>query len=269
MQTFDVVVIADDSGSMNTEIASSAADPSAPATRWDELKETIAVVAELASVLDDDGIDVYFLNTQPLNNIHGLTAELQAAFAVPPEGYTPIASTLRTVLRDTHFSKPPEQRKRLLVLIATDGEPTTPDGKVDKEDLKNVLLYERGAPGEVYVSFLACTDDPNELEYLNEWDKRIGGLDVVHNYASELAEVRAVQGHSFPFSRGDWVCKMLLGVVDAEIDGLDERPLVVPHAPPPPVAHQPTHHEAHLRPAHVHSVVRRNSAVDDGECVLQ
>ncbi|KAJ3342975.1 hypothetical protein HDU83_005852 [Entophlyctis luteolus] len=226
LESYDIVIVADDSGSMRTKSSGGITDPFAPLrTRWDELKETVAAVTEIASVLDDDGIDVYFLNRSPVRGVKGLTSSLQTAFSSPPEGYTPITRTLRAVLHEKWYSRPPEGRKKLLVLIATDGQPTTPEGRIDKEGLKELLMYQRGQPGDVLVSFLVCTDDDREIEYLNEWDKNVRDLDVVDDFYSERTEILRVQGNSFPFSRGDWICKMLLGVVDPEIDALDERML--------------------------------------------
>jgi hypothetical protein len=38
-------------------------------SRWGEMLHTVAIVAEIAAVYDDNGIDVYFLNRPPLNNV--------------------------------------------------------------------------------------------------------------------------------------------------------------------------------------------------------
>ncbi|KAJ3393196.1 HBS1-like protein [Entophlyctis sp. JEL0112] len=226
LESYNIVVIADDSGSMRCKSTAglTAADPFARTrTRWDELKETLAIVTEVATVLDEDGIDIFFLNRKPLRNITGPCLELEQAFAMPPEGYTPITRVLRAVLREKWHSVDRGERKKLLILIATDGQPTTETGSIDKDGLKNVLVNERGRPGDVPVTFLVCTDDDDEIQYLNEWDNVIRDLDVVDDFYTERRQIRDVQGHGFPFSRGDWVCKMLLGSVDPEIDALDER----------------------------------------------
>ncbi|KAJ3018844.1 UNVERIFIED_CONTAM: hypothetical protein HDU68_010955 [Siphonaria sp. JEL0065] len=224
---YDLIVIADDSGSMQSRSTTGFNnDPFGRAvTRWDELKSTVSLVTEIGAVLDDDGVDVYFLNRAPVRNIKGPSAELNAAFANPPMGYTPTARVLRQVLREKGLGQG-ENSKKLLILIATDGQPTTDQGQIDKYGLEQVLRYERGpnpSSGNVIVVFLACTDDESDVGYLNEWDKRIPAIDVVDDYYSERKEILAVQGSQFPFSRGDWVCKMLLGALDPEIDGLDER----------------------------------------------
>ncbi len=51
----------------------------------DELKHTVSIVVDLASVLDPDGVDIYFLNREPMFNVRN-SEELIPMFALPPEG---------------------------------------------------------------------------------------------------------------------------------------------------------------------------------------
>jgi hypothetical protein len=51
----------------------------------DELKQTVSIVVDIASVLDPDGVDIYFLNREPLFHVRKST-ELIPVFAVPPTG---------------------------------------------------------------------------------------------------------------------------------------------------------------------------------------
>jgi len=96
------------------------------------------------------------------------------------------------------------------------------NGRDDKAGLKRVLQNERSS--KVHVEFLVCTDDNQSVEYLNEWDDQLINCDVCDDFISERAEVLKCQGPNFPFSRGDWVVKALLGSVDRELDELDEKP---------------------------------------------
>lgn len=49
------------------------------------MKQTVSIVVDLASTLDPDGVDVYFLNTEPLFNVRS-SSELDPVFAMIPEG---------------------------------------------------------------------------------------------------------------------------------------------------------------------------------------
>lgn len=51
----------------------------------DELKRTVSIVVDLAATLDPDGVDIYFLNREPLRSVRS-SEQLTSVFAVPPEG---------------------------------------------------------------------------------------------------------------------------------------------------------------------------------------
>jgi hypothetical protein len=51
----------------------------------DELKQTVSIVVDLASVFDPDGVDVYFLNREPVFHVRN-SEQLVPIFAIPPSG---------------------------------------------------------------------------------------------------------------------------------------------------------------------------------------
>ena len=51
----------------------------------DELKKIVSIVVDLASTLDPDGVDIYFLNREPIFHVRSST-ELVNIFMVPPSG---------------------------------------------------------------------------------------------------------------------------------------------------------------------------------------
>ncbi|CAM2698682.1 unnamed protein product [Rotaria socialis] len=196
-------------------------------TRWDELRQTVSIVVDIATVFDPNGIDIFFLNRQPLYSVKN-AEQLAVAFAVPPAGPTPIARVLRQVLQEKRLEI---QERKLLVLIATDGVPTNENGQQDIKTLEHVLHHERNPINRIPVTILACTDDAESVGYLNNWDKKIPNLDVADDYKSEREEIQKVQGKNFPFSFGDYVVKILMGAIDNWFDTLDER-RVNSNAPP-------------------------------------
>ena len=67
---FKIVFILDDSGSMNKTLEESPLNKgSFKATRWDELQEFIRISIEIASVVNPEGCDVYFLNRRMVKNV--------------------------------------------------------------------------------------------------------------------------------------------------------------------------------------------------------
>ncbi|CAF4311741.1 unnamed protein product, partial [Rotaria sordida] len=77
-------------------------------------------------------------------------------FAVPPNGATPIARVLRQVLQD---KKQEIQKRKLLIVIATDGIPTDDNGQPNVPDFHQVLARERIPIDRVPVTIMACTGE--------------------------------------------------------------------------------------------------------------
>lgn len=226
LEDYEIIVIADDSGSMNTRtttpstISSSAAISAAFApsrTRWTELLEFCSIVSEIATVMDKDGIDIFFLNRPPALRVTSATnPHFQHAFASPPSGTTPLVSVLQHIIATK--CRGPE--RKVLIIIATDGEPD--GGSLGISEFVKTIKYR---PTNTNITLLACTDDEASVEYMNTIDRVIPGVDVVDDYQSELLEVRRAQGEKFPFSYGDYIVKILLGSIDPEMDQLDEKPV--------------------------------------------
>ncbi|CAF1563811.1 unnamed protein product [Rotaria sp. Silwood1] len=207
----EVVLLCDDSGSMNTPLQGT------NQTRWDELKSLVNIVVDICAVMDSNGVDVYFLNRDPMLNVTD-TRYVRQVFNTPPQGLTPLVPALRRIIaakRNQSFEK------KLLILIATDGAPTDAYGNSDVGTLEAVLRHERTP--QTYVTFLACTDDLPTVNYLSNWDKMMPNLDVMDDYRSERAEIQRTRGVNFPFSFGDYIVKSLLGSIDPWFDSLDDR----------------------------------------------
>ncbi|CAF1064985.1 unnamed protein product [Rotaria sp. Silwood1] len=221
LEGYEIVFLCDDSGSMATAVGDTDNAFAVRSTRWDELKQIVSITVDIGSVLDPDGLDIYFLNRPPLLRIKH-SSELMPAFANPPNGLTPITRVLRQILQ----AKQSEiQERKLLIIIATDGQPTDDRGKIDVEALEHVLKYERKPADRIFVTFCACTDDDQAVGYLNRWDETIPYLDVCDDYRSERKEIWRAQGRQFPFSFGDYVVKILLGSIDRYFDKLDQKPV--------------------------------------------
>lgn len=219
LEGYEIVFICDDSGSMNTPLGDLSGPFDKMPSRWDELKQTVSIVVDLANVFDPDGVDVYFLNRDPIFHVRS-SEQLSPIFAIPPSGPTPIVPTFRRVLRDKQNEI---AERKLLILLATDGVPTDNQGHRDIRSFEYVLKQERKPFDRIPVTIIACTDDDDCIGYLNDWDRKIPNLDVVDDYRNEKREIQGRQGKNFPFSFGDYVVKILMGGVDSWFDDLDEK----------------------------------------------
>lgn len=220
LEGYQIVMLCDDSGSMNTVDHVSGQNAFAPGvSRWDELKYMCSIVVDIASVLDRDGIDVFFLNRMGQTNVFNsdMVANL---FVNLPSGSTPLVTALQNIFRTKANSE-----TKLLVLIATDGEPN--EGSAA---LKHLL---ETRPANTFVSIIACTSDASAVNFLNHLDNVVPCVDVVDDYHSELSQIRTKRGADFKYSFGDHLVKTLLGSILPEFDNVDEsdRAIAVPVVP--------------------------------------
>jgi hypothetical protein len=212
LQHYEIVLLLDDSGSMN--LTTDTKDENGNQnTRWDELLDIANDIVEIAVAFDSDGVDVHFLNRPGLQNVTS-TNQLSSVFKQPPKGGTPLAEKTKNTIQEYRKKK---NGKKLLLLIATDGEPSGTGGKAAFKSVLTDRDYENEK-----ITILACSDKEDEIGYLNDFDRNIPALDVVDDYRSEKKQIRKVQGHSFPFKRLDYIIKCLLGSVDKWTDQLDE-----------------------------------------------
>jgi len=212
LSEMEIVLLLDDSGSMNTPLT----DGTGHSTRWDELKSVVNIVISIASLYDEDGVDIHFLNRPPQIKIKSLD-QVDTILNDPPHGSTPLTRNLDIIL-----DKFKNSSKSVLIIIATDGLPNK-SGYSDLDNFKELLLHKNHS--KFYVSFLACSDQNQDVGYLNELDIKVPNVDTLDDYASELKEVKAVQGKDFSYTFGDHVVRLLLGPLCPELDQLDESKL--------------------------------------------
>jgi hypothetical protein len=218
LEGMGLALICDDSGSMNSPVHGGGSTRNAYSkqhTRWDELCGTVCVIVELMTALNGEGVDVFFLNRPPMLGVKSAAQVVEAFRFAAPAGYTPLTRVVQQVLA---VKQPIIRERKLLLLIATDGQPTDDAGTVNIGAFLQTL---RSMPPTVFVQIMACTDDDASVSYLNEADRDIARVDVTDDYASERKEILRAQGERYPFSFGDYVVKALLGPIDNSFDKLD------------------------------------------------
>jgi len=224
LEGYDIVVIADDSSSMARPAHAPAANrpfDKVP-SRWDELKQRTTQIMDIACCLDQDGIDIYFLNRPAVFNVND-ARQAEAIFSAPPQGYTPLSECYKRVLTDKLSGK----EGRVMIIIATDGEPNRLENGGWLNDVAGFehLLKTRAQPQRSPTMIMACTDSDYEIGWLNKLDDAVPYFDVVDDFEAEKAEILRAQGSEFRFTQGDYVVKTLLGPIIPLYDNLDERRL--------------------------------------------
>ena len=203
LSDYEIVLLLDDSGSMNTPL-----NDTHHSTRWDELKYVVKIVISVATIFDEDGIDIHFLNRESHFNVKSLS-QVDDALDGFPYGTTPLTQKFNLIINQFEDSIKP-----VLIVIATDGVPNNLNSFTNTLKNKNHNKF--------YVSFLACSDQEFDIGYLNDLDKSIPNVDVLDDYNSELKEVQNAQGKEFRYTFGDHIVRLLLGPLCPELDELDE-----------------------------------------------
>ena len=223
---YDIVIYADDSGSMATE------EPAEDnMTRWEVLKNVISTCGFWASLMDADGVVVRFINSNVEGNGIKTMNEIKGMFRnVRPHGGTPLGEKMQERIIQ-HIIEPFIRNQQLerpvLILTLTDGAPSNP------EMVRNVIkscysLCKKSKYGEnaVAFSFAQIGSDRGATDYLGKLDndKEVGHLiDCTSEYSIEREEIlRAYPGATF--TEATWVIKTMIGAVDPDYDKSDEAP---------------------------------------------
>lgn len=217
---FDTVLYLDDSGSMSFEEGGS---------RIDDLKLIVSRVSQAASLFDDDGIEVRFMNSRIEG--HGIRNEADAMRLISQvkfSGLTPLGTALdQKVLQPLLLgpARSNQLRKPLLVIAVTDGAP----GGEARDTLIRVIKgardqLSRSRYGEdaLSVQLAMVGNDMGARKFLEEIDKdpSVGGLvDCTGNFEQEADDMMKVGVDLTPEL---WLVKLLLGPIDSSYDSKDE-----------------------------------------------
>jgi len=202
-----IYFILDDSGSMNSRTENG--------TRWKELHIMVQKLTEICNSINQYGVNISFLNKSETYNITNYN-DIYTLLSFDPCGSTPTCERLQTILNI------PSNLPKLIVLF-TDGCPD--GGNVGLTNFYNLLKTRDAEKNRITI--IACTDNDQDVEFLNRLDKEIQYIDVVDDYKSEKLEILKKQGSSFPFSYGDYLIKSLLSTINPIYDNFDEKKIEI------------------------------------------
>ena len=124
--------------------------------------------------------------------------------------------SLRNIFNAAHV----RTSERYLLIIVTDGQPN--DGATEESSIDELksLLYRK--PGNLLVSMVECSDQPEEMEYLETWNNQIPGFDNTEDFPEEVKRIRTIQGNpNYKFTYTDYVIKVLLATLNREYFSVD------------------------------------------------
>ncbi|KAK6908528.1 hypothetical protein L486_01820 [Kwoniella mangroviensis CBS 10435] len=213
LKDFDTVFLVDDSTSMAGD-------------RWSEARQALMEVAEIAARYDENGVDIYFLNSKRVGKELRAAHEVEDLFrGLEPKGATPTGMRLESILREymarLERSRPTSPTlngggssdasvKPMNLIIVTDGAPT--------DDPESVIIsiakrLDRGEYplSQVGVQFLQIGNDSEAREALQELDD---GLSAAHG-VRDIVDTVLYDGEDM--SAG-LIIKTLLGGINRRLD---------------------------------------------------
>ncbi|KAK9804310.1 hypothetical protein WJX72_006229 [[Myrmecia] bisecta] len=216
---YDIVIFADDSGSMVFE---------ENGERIDDLKLILGKVSEVATLFDDDGILVRFMNSPVQGNgIRDSIAAGQLIQQVQFTGLTPLGTKLHEKVLQPFLYTGVQQRdlqKPILVIAITDGEPVGEPKTTTAQVIKNakqMVANSPYGPGAVAFEFAQVGKDQKAQAFLGSLDNdpEIGKIIDATSYYELEAEEYARKGVTLTPEL--WLVKLMVGAVDPSYDEQD------------------------------------------------
>ncbi|KAF2486347.1 hypothetical protein BDY17DRAFT_321151 [Neohortaea acidophila] len=233
---YDVIIYIDDSGSMAFE---------ENGERIKDLQLILQRVAFAATLFDDDGIELRFMNDEeiPLQQLSGIRSEQQIEQIMAKKrfkGLTPFGTKLREKVLDPLVVpklRSGQMQKPILIVGITDGQPA---GEPN-DALASAIRYGFSHTGQygqnaLAFQFAQVGNDQKATEFLGKLDNdpQIGSMvDCTSNYENESAEMARAQP-PVDLTPDLWMIKLILGAIDSSYDSKDEKTSMIGGAPLPP-----------------------------------
>ena len=193
--------------------------------RWDELIEFIKIALPILALDSDQGVDFWFLN-EPYQDGRkkwlGVQNwdEIKDVFAQNPRDSTPLVETLEDMQK--YYSRNGTLKERgLHCIVTTDGEPNGKNGLTGAKRFAK-FVADRPEKEKFIMNIQICTDNDDEVEYLEKVDTDIPRVDVNDDFHTEQEAVLKA-GRIRTFGYDTYVLKCIIGAASLKLDQLDEK----------------------------------------------
>jgi len=219
--------------------------------RIKDLQLVLQRVAFAATLFDDDGVDVRFMNSDPPPQAtSGIRSEQQIEQLLNGHrfsGLTPMGTNLRKkVINDMFIPalRSGRMKKPLLVIAITDGQPAG-EPQTAVFDTVREAVTEAGrsqyGTGAIAFQFAQVGNDQQAREFLGKLDAdpTVGSMvDCTSNFETESEEM-ARANPPVDLTPDLWIIKLLMGAIDPSYDTQDEKSNVPAGGPPGGYGQQP------------------------------
>lgn len=211
---YDIIILADDSGSM---VAFRDDD------RVAQLKRICKDVAEIATLFDDDGISIRFLNSHLFgDNLKTEKDVTNLINKVEFNGATPLGKSLESKILKPFLYDKRKISKPLLVIIITDGRPNPEKCDVFEGVVSYACEIYNKKSKIVGFEIAQVGNDKSAQQWLDYIDnhKTVGRyVDVTSDFETEQLQYNK---NKIQFNYHLWLLKLMLGGIDIKYDSQDE-----------------------------------------------
>ena len=213
---YDVVIIADDSGSMTFD-----------QERTDDLLFIVSQVADIATRFDKDGISLRtFKNTLSADKLTSVDKVQKEISKMKYNGGTPMGSGINKFVLEPLVYKPAARqslRKPVLVIVITDGAPD------NKYEVRNAVMTAKSTLGEtkygskaVSFQFAQVGRDRQAQQWLSEIDSDVDIGDMIDATSYFEHEQEEYSRKGIDLTPYLWILKLIMGAIDPKYDSEDE-----------------------------------------------
>mmetsp|Transcript_23377 Transcript_23377/g.53942 ORF Transcript_23377/g.53942 Transcript_23377/m.53942 type:complete len:278 (+) Transcript_23377:103-936(+) len=215
LEDYRIVLICDDSISMQKSIHMRKVGQEDNFSRWQALQIAASVMVEIGCCFNTAGVDIFFQNRSKVPRVNGANdRRFLSALKAVPNGKQRLAETVRQVVAQC------EGERSVLFLILTDGVPAGARQLIDL--LAELSQKRRTASTTVKFQILAFTPEEDEMAGLEMLGSELPQVDVTNDYHIEREQVLR-SGRTSTFTRGDWVLKAMLSPITDKFDTWTER----------------------------------------------
>ncbi|MCB1134997.1 MAG: hypothetical protein KDK78_01910 [Chlamydiia bacterium] len=218
--------IVDDSGSMSLDSDTKNARGHTQ-SRWEEVRMRLKEMMEILAYIPAPPMRVRFLNRKndvriehkgeaPEVFIERAHREIDKAFSSPPRGGTPIYNVLMRSFEEG-------RGKKISRYLFCDGCPNGQKAEIREIEKLCTSPTLRGDPQSNPITFLSCTGDDKEVEWMKELEERALFAAEYDDFDDEADEVHRDQGYALPFTKGFHLIGQLVGAMcPDDLDAMDE-----------------------------------------------
>lgn len=213
----------DDSGSMSM-VSDTVDSNHRPQTRWQEAQSRLKSMIEIVAYVPFNRIAICFLNRPerveltrmgrpPRVFLQDAYQQIDRVFQRGPTGSTPVLEKMKESLARG-------QGKNVSRYLFCDGQPN--GGNPAKAEIVSLLLRRPNPQGNP-ITFLSCTGDDAQVEWMKDAEEVIPYAAECDDFRDEADEVHKDQGTALPFTIGFYlICSLVAAMNPDDLDAMDE-----------------------------------------------